>query len=1146
MGSNPYCPYPIRKRTKTVKPLLITKFLFLLLLSAGMQVSANGFGQTVTLNEKNTSLQKIFKSINQQTGYKFFYEDELIKKAGKIDIAVKNVSVEDALKICFKNLPFGFAISKNTIVVTEIPSTEEKKNPGMVVNPIVIKGIVKDEDGKPLSGANIIVKGTHNGTTTNDNGEFSINADDGASVLVISYAGMATREVSVKGNPHIVITLKALFQDNKEVVVVAFGSKLKSTLIESVTKLDENIVKDKPVNNILSALQGQVAGVNITSSSGQPGVVGTINIRGVGSMLTPTSPLTIIDGVPGSLNLIDPNDVESISVLKDAAASSIYGARAANGVIIVTTKRGKLGKIAVSYSTYVGWQKPTELFKESDAYNYANAYNEATMYDLITPGNTTFDSSKIIFTTPQLNGWKSGAVASSDWRKALFTGNSGFTQSHYVNVTGGLNNGNVTFKTSFSFGYLQQTGNVANTDYKRYSIRSNNELKWDKFDANLSVGLVTDNRNEPSSKAVGNFGSIISAIDRQRPVDSIKLHDGSWNITSTNDTRNPVRQAAEGGYNNPQNYNILLNFNLAYSILKDLTVKYTTGLSYNFNSASIYQNSLAWYNGTTTGPNFSQMSNYLEAHNMQQVDLSYSKDIQQHHFSMIAGAQEELHNYNADTAARGNFINNSSNSLQLGDPTTQTNTSSKYNWALLGMFGRFNYDYDRKYLFEFNCREDGSSRLSPGKRWGFFPSVSAGWRASEEKFWAGLKNTLPEFKLRASYGTLGNANLPGSDNNLLYYSSQSIVGNIYASNLGLNYASVFDGTIYSALSLIQSPNNTITWEKTSIADIAIEGNLLSSRLSYSIDYFNKTTNGMLIPQQVSDVNGGAPYIANIGKMRNSGIEVTLGYSHRSGNGFSYSLNGNYTYLTNKILNLGGQIQSINPDGVTRNAAGLPLNAYSLYLNDGYLTESEFNSSKSKDPILTGQKWGDQRIKDVNGDNAINASDRVMIHKSGTPKHLFGLNFDFSYKGFGVAGILQGAADYYRYLGASTGYGFNSGYGITNWTIANSYNPVINPNNYNTRLPRVSTTNTINNTYPSDLFLFNSSYARLKNIQVYYDLQSRAINKLHIRNLRMYLSGQNLFTLSALPKALGIDPEISSATAGYPLVKIYTMGVNVSF
>jgi len=1025
----------------------------------------------------------------------------------------------------------GMHGSANGLDRTVTLSTEKVVNPGIRAIPIVIKGVVKDEDGKPLSGASVVVKGTQSGTTTNEKGEFSLTVDDKAKALVISFAGMASSEVSFKNKSYIIVSLKPSYQDSKEVVVVAFGSKSKTTLIESVTKVDDNIIKDKPVNNIISALQGQVAGVNITSSSGQPGIVGSINIRGVGSLQSGTNPLIIIDGVPASLNLVDPNDVESISVLKDAAASSIYGARAANGVIIVTTKRAKAGKIAISYSGYVGWQKPTELYQEANAYNYANSFNEATMYDLIRPTALNFDSTKIVFSTTQLNNWKSGAVASTDWRKALFTANSGLTQSHYVNIAGGLNNGNVTFKTSFSFGYLQQYGNVANTNYKRYSLRSNNELKWDKFDANLSVGLIADNRYEPSSKAVGSLSSIISAIDRQRPVDSIKLHDGSWNITSTNDTRNPVRQAAEGGYNDPKNYNILLNFNLAYSILKDLTIKYTTGISYNFSTANQFQNTLAWYNGTTTGPNSSNVSESLDAHNLQQLDLSYTKDIQRHHFGIIAGGQEEVHSFTSQTAARSNFVNNSSYSLQLGDPSSQTNSSTEYNWALLGLFGRVNYDYDRKYLVELNFREDGSSRLSPNNRWGFFPSVSAGWRASEEKFWTDLKSILPEFKLRASYGTLGNSNLPGADNNALYYRDKSIIGN--------SGSSVFDGTIYGGLSIIQTPNTIATWEKTSLTDVAIEGNVLTPRFSYSLDFFNKTTRGMLMTQQVSDVNGGASYVTNIGKMRNSGVEVTLAYSYLSKTGLSYSFSGNYTYLTNTLLDLGGQ--NLAAAGVNKNTVGYPLNAYYLYRNDGYLTQSEFVAAKSKDPILAGQKWGDQRIRDINGDNVINASDKQMIRKSSTPKDLFGFNFDFNYKGFGVAGILQGAADFYKYLGASVGYGFNSGYGITKWTIDNSYNPVVDPNNYNTRLPRVSTTNSINNTYSSDLFLFNSSYVRLKNIQVYYDLPTRAITKLHVKNFRMYL-----FTLSALPKALGIDPEISSATGGYPLVKIYTMGVNVSF
>ncbi|MBO9618823.1 MAG: TonB-dependent receptor [Niabella sp.] len=1019
-----------------------------------------------------------------------------------------------------------------------------------------VSGVVRSDSGQVLSGVSVLAKnnqtGMSSGAATNEEGVFTFASLPATGSYTFSFSRVGYESFTTASYPlkagqstTINISLKGIANTLNEVVVVAFGTKQKATLIESVTQVDDKVIKNRPVNNVVSALQGQVAGVNIVSSSGQPGIAPSINIRGIGTLQSGTSPLVIIDGVPGTMSIIDPNDVESISVLKDAAASSLYGARAANGVILITTKKGKVGKIAVSYAGYVGWQKPTELFQEANAYNYANAFNEATMYDLLKPTNINFDSSKIVFPLAKLNGWKSGAVASTDWRNALFNGNDGFTQSHYINIGGGLTHDDLTLRSNFSFGYLQQDGNLANTNYKRFSIRSNNELKWKRFAANLSVGLIKDNRYEPTSKAVGGLTSIISAVNRQRPVDSIKLSDGSWNITSTNDTRNPVRQAAEGGYYNPINYNILMNFNVAYSILKNLTLKYTTGLSYNFNYLNQFQNQLNWYNGTVTGPNSSTMTDYQDRHDMQQLDLSYNKDIQKHHFSAIVGGQQETHNYASTTLSRGNFINNSSNSMQLGDPSTQTNSSSLYQWRLLGVFGRFNYDYDRKYMFEFNAREDASSRLTPGNNKDFFPSVSAGWRLSEEPFWAGVKNILPEFKLRASYGTLGNTNLAGGDNNAMYYVYNSVIGNIYAPNLGMNLASVFDGTIYSALTLTQNPNNTIRWERTALTDIAIDGSVLSPRFTYTIDYFNKKTIGMLLPKPVSDVNGVAPsYFANVGSMHNTGVEVALGYADQHANGFGYSLNANYTYMTNKILDLGGQ--QLVSTGVTNNVVGFPLNSYYLYVNDGYLTKDEFVNQKSQDPLLTGQKWGDQRIKDLSGDGKINASDKIMVNKNGTPKHLFGLNFDFNYKGFGIAGMLQGAADFYKYLGGSVGYGFNSGYSITNWTIANSYNPLVDPNNYNTRLPRTSISNSINNTYPSNIFLFNSSYVRLKNLQVYYDFRQATLQKLHMKNLRVYASGQNLYTWSKLPKALGIDPEVSSPTAGYPLVVIYTLGVNVSF
>ncbi|MBZ4190089.1 SusC/RagA family TonB-linked outer membrane protein [Niabella beijingensis] len=1010
-----------------------------------------------------------------------------------------------------------------------------------------ITGKVTDKAGAPVAGASIQVKGTNEGTTTNSEGLFELKTGQQQVVLEVSFVGKKTQEVTVTDSKPLEIILEDDATMLSEVVAVAFGNQQRKTITSSITQVNTKVIQDRPVNNIASALQGQVAGVNITQGSGQPGANPSINIRGIGTLQSGTSPLIIIDGIPGTLSMINPNDVESISVLKDASASSLYGARAANGVVLVTTKKGKIGKAVISYSGYMGFQKPTELFKEASAYAYADAYNTALMYDAITSANPDFDASKKVFTQAELNGWKSGAVPSTDWRGALFD-KDGFTHSHTINISGGLSNEGISVRNNASFGYLDQDGNIVNTKYQRYTLRDNAEIKWNKFTLALSLGIGYTKAKEPTSARVGNLGAIISAINRQRPVDSIKNSNGDWNITSTNDTRNPVRQAYEGGLQNSQVYNILANVNLGYQIAKGLDLKFTNGINYSDNTKDIFKNSLDWYNGTTSGPNSSLKESYKDVHYLQQLDLTYQKRFGDHSLNAILGGQQEFHTFRYLSGYREGYPNNLSGSLQLGPQTGINNNSIAYEWGIMGLFARVNYDYKKKYLLELNAREDGSSRLTPGSNWDFFPSASAGWRISEEPFMESLKPTLSELKLRASYGVLGNQNLPGDNNDLtlanynqLYYSYQSLFGPASNSYFGPLYY-IFGDQIYNPMMVIQDQNTGFTWERTKMLDVAIEGGLWNGMVNFSLGYFNKVTNAMLMTKKVSSVHGGKDYIANIGKMKNYGYEFELGLNKTTTSGFTIFANGNLTYLTNKILDLGGI--DLAPSGNTKNTVGYPLNAYYIYENAGLLTKSEFLDPNYT--LITGQKYGDQKIKDQDGNGIINASDKVMLNKSSTPRWLYGLNFDLGYKNFGIAGMLQGAADYYKYLGASVGYGFNSGYSITQWTIDHSYNPMADENNYSTRLPRTSVTNSINSTYPSTIFLFNSSYVRLKNLRVYYNLPGTVLEKLKLNNARFYVSGQNLFTLSKIPRDLGIDPEVSSATAGYPQVKIFTFGVDVSF
>jgi TonB-linked SusC/RagA family outer membrane protein len=1136
-----------KKINNTMKYFVSFRLLALLFsfLFSSFAFSAAAQDAKITLSIKDKPLKEVLNAIEAKSGYSYLVRSNDVNLNEIVSIDAENKSVREVLVQLFKKSQIDFEIKGKSISIFKPQTRQNETSTTKQVRKI--NGVVTDKNGEPIIGASIMVKGSKLGTITNVDGQFSIEVPN-QSVLIVSYIGYAPLNIVVENQKNLVVKMAEDSKALDEVVVVAFGTQTKQTMTSSVSQVSSKVLENRPTTNVLAGLQGQVAGVNITQSNGQPGQSATISIRGTGSINSGTAPLVIVDGIPGSMSMVSSDDVESVSVLKDAAACSMYGARAANGVVLITTKKGKLGKVSVSYSGYVGSQKPTELFQEADAYSYANAYNTAKMADAITPANTVYDPTKKVFTQAQLDGWKSGAVPSADWRGSLFS-ESGFTQSHSVNVAGGVSAEKVSIKNNLSFNYLQQKGNLVNTNYNHYGVRENGEVKWGKFTSGFTVGLSNAQTDAPVS-FIGDLGGIIGAVNRQRSVDPIKVF-GDWNTAGTKDTRNPVRQALEGGTSKTNLYNALANVNLAYEFIPGLVAKFTNGINYNNSSKDDFINSLLWVtahdaNGKATmtdltGPNSDTRTNYQDIHYLQQFDVNYRKSFGDHNLAVLVGGQQEFHTYNELGAKRSNFILNTSPSLQLGSADGATNSSVYYDWGIMGVFGRVNYDYNKKYLFEVNFREDGSSRLSPGKNWDFFPSFSAGWRITEEPFMKALKPVLSEMKLRASYGVLGNQNIPGANNNQYFYPYQAIIG-----PAAYTYYT-FGGTMNNPMTVTQSPNNTFTWERTALTDLAVDGNLWKGLVTYSLGYFNKRTENMLMMTPVASTNGASSFVANVGSMRNYGFEFELGFNKTTTSGITISTNANLTYMTNELTDLGGK--DLAASGVYRNMVGYPLNSYYIYQNDGYLTKAEFQNPATK--LLKGQKWGDQKIKDVSGPNGvpdgiITADDRVNTGKSSIPKWLFGFNFDVSYKGFGVAGMLQGAADYYKYLGGSVGYGFNSGYSTTQWTIDNSYNPLVDENNYNTRLPRLSTTNTINNNYPSDKFLFNCTYVRLKNLQFYYNLPTQVCNMIKVSNVKIYFSGQNLFTLSALPKALGVDPEIGSATGGYPLVRIATLGLNVKF
>ncbi|HRZ97866.1 MAG TPA: SusC/RagA family TonB-linked outer membrane protein, partial [Paludibacter sp.] len=735
------------------RPSVLSRFFIVFcLLFISIYISAQDV--KLTLNIKHKSLTDVLGVIESKTGYSYLVRSNDVNLNEVVSIRVINKTLSEVLAQLFENSEVNFEIRGHNISIFK-PQTiaeaiiTEKQIP-------TINGKILDVDGEPIIGATVLVKGTRFGTVSDMDGSFNLQVP-GESVLIVSHIGYLPVELKLDHQNNIPIKLIESSTSLNEVVVVAFGIQSKQNMTSSVTQVNAKIIEDKPTNNIASALQGQVAGVNITQSSGQPGQTASIRIRGVGSLQSGTNPLVIVDGVPSSLSMVSNSDVESVSILKDAAACSIYGARAANGVILVTTKRGKLGKLSLNYSGYAGYQQPTELFQEANAYNYANAYNTALMLDGLTastantPANVNLNENLKVFSQQKLDDWKSGKVPSTDWRAAMFD-QSGFTQSHAVNISGGINHEQIALRNSLGFNYLQQKGNVVHTDYTRYGIRENGEIKWKKFTAGIMVGITYAKTNEPTSVAVGDLWQIINAVNRQRPVDLIKTPDGEWNITSTNDTRNPIRQVNEGGKRTFDNYNILTNINLSYEIAQGLSVNYTNGVNLLENTTDAFKNKLAWSNGTVTGPNSSFKSAYRDIHYLQQMLLKYKKNAGNYNFEALLGAQNEYHTYKYLDAYRQDFITNNATSLQLGSLEGSTNSSANYEWALIGLFGRLNFDFNKKYLFELNFREDFSSRLSVGNKSDFFPAFSAGWMLSEEPFFQSLKPVLSEFKVRASFG----------------------------------------------------------------------------------------------------------------------------------------------------------------------------------------------------------------------------------------------------------------------------------------------------------------------------------------------------------------------------------------------------------
>ena len=863
-------------------------------------------------------------------------------------------------------------------------------------------------------------------------------------------------------------------------------------------------------------------GVTISGTNGAPGMdSGSINVRGVGT-LNSSSPYILIDGVEsGTMSSLDPNDIESISVLKDAASAAIYGSKAANGVILITTKRGKSGKPQVSYNGYVSVQNPTSLVDRLDSYEYAHMLNDALESE---------GKAKKFTSEEEIN-----ALPNTDWYDLAYK--TGSLQHHNVSVNGATESVNYLA----SVGYLKQSGILPHAGREQVNGRTNLEMKINsRLTARLNLAYIKNDYTDPSSAyAGGGSDQIIRQLNLIAPWITARYDDGTWGTISDG---SPIAWLDNDLKVYRRNTNFTGLFGVDYKIIDGLVAKLSASYVNNNQNYDYFQKYFVYNENKKTDPNFHDERVYKWERKTFEALLNYNKTFGQHTVGALAGWHAEAYDYKYWYTYRKNFPNNSVTDINAGDVSTQQAQGNTRELNMLSWFGRVNYDFAGRYLFEANLRADASSRFADGHRWGYFPSFSAGWRVSEEAFMEGTKSWLSNLKIRGSWGQLGNQEALSD-----YYPA------INTYNINAKYA--FDGKVTSGYYQSSYKINTITWEKATTWGVGVDLGFLDNKITASVDYYNRLTDGILISVDAPYEFALGSYLDNVGQMRNQGVEMSLNYNDKIGE-VTVGAGLNVAYNKNKIESMPGK-GYVGTGYNQRNATGQEFNSYYVYKADGFFqTDAEAqeymnkywpaDGSKGSCPFGGGSfKAGDLKYADINGDGKIDAENDRFYAGSSVPRWTFGLNLNAAWKGFDLSLFFNGQFKAYRYFdayeveGAFVG---DSSHPATIWRDSWTYNKS------NPKMPRLFTnTNSPSSSRQviSTFWLKNVSYCRLKNLQLGYSLPKSALEFLHVNKVRVYYSCENLFTIDDLD--INVDPEATSQRlSSYPLLRTHSFGLSVTF
>jgi len=986
-----------------------------------------------------------------------------------------------------------------------------------------ISGKVSDQsNGLPVEGISVIIKGKSKGTSTDANGNFSLNANTN-DILIFSSIGYAKKEQKVGSEPFIGVSLIKQIGTLNDIVTVGYGTQKKANLTGAVTVVKGEDMAKHQVDNAYLALEGQVPGLTVRQLDGQPGSSSAyVRIRGEGSINAGSSPLVLVDGIEMDFNQIDMSTVESISVLKDAASASIYGSRAANGVILVTTKRGSNtdGRVKVNYNVYVSIQRPTDIPQPVSAVDYMKLINQADKNNNANPQfSDQLINDYITKGADNLNRYN------TNWRSLIMKPNS-IMQNHSITITTGTEK----LRTILNASYFDQNGLIKNNHYTRYTLRSNTDFVLSKW---LKTSLDVNFRNSQYlSPSLSDPKSIIRKAMSFVPIFSGINNDGTWGYGQNGD--NPIAVSTVGGTYQATAPEVVVNGTVVLTPVKGVssTTSYTTRYSTNRGTSFIqpYDTYEAGAFRATYPPDGAQGSEAWNQtiYRLFRSQLNYNTVLSgKHEVNILAGFQSEETKQSSFSASRRNYSFPGYNNLDNGDPSTASNSGSTQELAIASVFSRVNYSYSGKYLLELDGRWDASSRFAPKNRWGFFPSASVGWNISEEKFMSRLKPVLSNLKIRSSYGLLGNQNL-GS-----YYP--------YVSTIDLGWSYWFDKQLNSGGAQTILANPQITWEKSRQFDVGVDAGFFKHSLTLTFDYYRRYIYDMLQQLPVPYVVGmGAPFV-NAGSMENKGWELALGYNNKLGN-LKYSVNAMLSDVKNKVLDLHGK-QYI---GTTVIKEGYAINSYYGYLSSGYFqTQDDINNW----PIQFGTipaarantKPGYIKYLDLNNSGIVNDSDRVVLGNP-FPRYEYSADVKLNWQGFDLDVFLQGVGKRNYFI---SGYGAQPFY--VGGTIFKSQTDTWSPDNPNAKFPLLLIDGSgINPNWKlSDKWLANAAYLRLKLVTLGYTMPKGISDKIKVNSIRIYLSAQNLFTFSNFYQGYDVEGQVSGGEF-YPIMKTTTLGVNVNF